>query len=67
MKRSFWKAMMAFAPLAMMLTGWSFSEIPKFFWSAEFKAFLVSVLTQVTAGVADAVIDLATLYAFGLV
>lgn len=66
MKRSFWKAMMAFAPLAMILPGWSFSEIPKFFWSTEFKAFLVDVLTQVTIGVADAFIEVGTLRAFGL-
>ncbi|UCG32319.1 MAG: hypothetical protein JSU68_11700 [Phycisphaerales bacterium] len=67
MKRNFWKAMMAFAPLAMILPGWSLSEIPKFFWSADFKAFLVDVLTQVTIGVADAIIEVSTFYAFGLV
>jgi len=67
MKERFWRGMRVMAPLAVILPGWSLSEIPDFFWSAEFKSFAVQVLTQLVAGVADAVIGVATLSAFGLV
>lgn len=67
MNAKFWTGMRRLAPLALILPGWSFSQIPDFFTSHEFKVFAVQVLTQIAIGVTDAVIEVATLSLFGLI
>jgi len=67
MKRKFWNTMRAAAPLALILPGFSFSQIPAFFTSSELKVFVTQVITQVAIGVADVAIEIAVQLAFGVI
>lgn len=67
MKQKFWNAMRVAFPLALILPGWSFSQIPDFFTGPEMKLFITEVVTQLAIGVADAAIEIAVLVTFGLV
>ena len=67
MKEKFWRTMRVAFPLALILPGWSLSQIPDFFTSSDMKLFISEVVTQLAIGVADAAIEIAVMLAFGLV
>jgi hypothetical protein len=68
MKRMYYLAQ-RLVPIAVTLSilGVDFGDVKDFFMGAEFRALLAQILTQVTSGVADAVVETVVLASFGAV